>query len=459
MTLRIEHGTVIAHRDGAPVVLEDHTVEVEGAVITGVHPSSDARPGSSASPPTNEEVIDASRHLVIPGLVNSHHHLYQSLTRGMKGVQDAGLFRWLEALYPVWRRIDFEAVKLASQISIAELLLSGCTTTNDHFYLFPHGGDVTIEAVLEAAESLGIRIHACRGSMSVGQSKGGLPPDVCVQGEAEILRDCQRVVERFHDPAKYSMRRIDLAPCSPFSVSAELLRDTAALARERGVLLHTHAAETGDEERYCRERFGMGPIEWLREAGWLGEDVYLAHCIHLDDADIARLAETKTGVAHCPCSNMRLGSGVSPIRRMLDAGVKVGLGVDGSSSNDGGHLLAEARQALLLQRVLGGAEALRVAEAFRLGTVGSAAVLNRPELGNIEIGSAADIAMFRADDVALAGAVAHDPLGALMLCHVGRADCVIVNGRTIVQDGNIVGHDPSVLAERLNRLVRSGFLK
>lgn len=459
MTLWIEHGTVIAHRDGAPVVLEDHTVEVEGAVVTGVFPSSEAQRDSSSKPVKGEEVIDASRHLVIPGLVNTHHHLYQSLTRGMKGVQDAGLFGWLQALYPVWRRLDFEAVKLASQISIAELLLSGCTTTSDHFYLFPQGSDVTIEAVLEAAESMGIRIHACRGSMSVGQSKGGLPPDACVQDEGEILRDCQRAVERFHDPAKYSMRRIDLAPCSPFSVSAELLRDTAALARERGVLLHTHAAETGDEERYCRERFGMGPIEWLGEAGWLGDNVYLAHCVHLDDADIARLAETKTGVSHCPCSNMRLGSGVPPVRRMLDAGVKVGLGVDGSSSNDGGHLLAEARQALLLQRVSGGAEAFGVAEAFRLGTVGSAAVLNRPELGNIEVGSAADIAMFRSDDVALAGAVAHDPLGALMLCHVGRADRVIVNGRKIVEDGNLVGHDLSMMAEKLNKLVRRAYLQ
>ena len=378
MTLRIEHGTVIAHRGGVPVVLEDHTVEAEGGIITGVFPSSEAQGGSSStgSPRlvTGEGVIDASRHLVIPGLVNTHHHLYQSLTRGMKGVQDSGLFGWLQALYPVWQRLDFEAVKLASQISIAELLLSGCTTTSDHFYLFPQGSDVTIEAVLEAAESMGMRIHACRGSMSVGQSKGGLPPDACVEGEDEILADCQRVVDRFHDAGRGSMRRIDLAPCSPFSVSAELLRDTAALARERGVLLHTHAAETGDEDRYCRERFGMGAIEWLGEAGWLGEDVYLAHCVHLDDADVARLAETKTGVAHCPCSNMRLGSGVPPIRKMLDAGVKVGLAVDGSSSNDGGHLLAEARQALLLQRVSGGAEAFGVAEAFRLGTVGSAAV-------------------------------------------------------------------------------------
>jgi 8-oxoguanine deaminase len=451
MTIRIDHATLIAHRHGKPVVLADHSLLVDGGVIKNVCPTSQYAPCPAA------EIIDATHHIVIPGLINTHHHLYQSLTRGMKSVQGAELFDWLTALYPKWSKLTYEAVQLASQISIAELLLSGCTTTSDHFYLFPQNSDVRIEAVLEAAESLGIRIHACRGSMSVGQSRGGLPPDSCVQDERTIVADCERVLQSLHDPRPHAMRRIDLAPCSPFSVSPELSRETAALAREHGALLHTHAAETQDEEKYCLEKFGKRPVEWLDELGWLGTDVYLAHCVHLNDADIRRLAQTHTGVAHCPSSNMRLGSGIPRIRKLLDAGARVGLGVDGSSSNDGSHFLAEARQALLLQRVAGGAKALTVAEAFTLGTLGSAAVLNRPELGNIDVGFAGDLALYRRDDIALAGAVEQDPLGALMLCHVARADRVFVNGRTVVCDGRIVSLETSNLIERLNRLVAHGF--
>lgn len=452
--LRIDHATIICHRAAMPVVLNDQSILIDGGMITDVRPSMEI--DSAASPPS-AEVIDASRHLVIPGLINTHHHLYQSLTRGLKSVQDAPLFGWLTALYQKWKHLDYEAVKLASQISIAELLLSGCTTTSDHFYIFPQGTDVRIEAVLEAAESLGMRIHACRGSMSVGQSAGGLPPDVCVQDERTILADCQRVLEQFHDSKPGAMRRIDLAPCSPFSVSEGLSRDTAALARQCGALLHTHAAETLDEERYCVERFKMRPIEWLDKLGWLGADVYLAHCVHLSDGDIRRIADTHTGVAHCPCSNMRLGSGIPPLRRLLAAGARVGLGVDGSSSNDGNHLLAEARQAMLLARVAGGADAMSVAEAFTLPTLGSAAVLNRPELGNIAHGSCADLAMYRRDDIALAGAVEQDPLGAILLCHVGRADRVLVHGRTVVMDSQIATVDLPRLIENFNKLVHSRF--
>jgi cytosine/adenosine deaminase-related metal-dependent hydrolase len=451
MSVRLDHATLIAHRHGSPVVLADHSIAIENGWIRWVGPTADM-PAAAA-----DEVIDASKHIVIPGLINTHHHLYQSLTRGLKAAQDAPLFGWLTQLYQRWKRIDYAAVRAAAQISLAELLLSGCTTTSDHFYLFPRGSDVAIEAVLEAAESLGMRIHACRGSMSVGTSKGGLPPDICTQDEGDILADCERAIERWHDPAMGSMRRIDLAPCSPFSVSEGLLRETVALARSLGVLLHTHAAETLDEERYCAERFGMRPIEWLDRLDWLGPDVYLAHCVHLSDADIARIAGTNTGVAHCPCSNMRLGSGAPPVRRLLDAGARVGLAVDGSSSNDGGHLLAEARQALLLARVAGGPTAMTTAEAFRLGTIGSAAVLNRPELGNIAPGCAADLAMYRRDDIALAGAVEQDPLGALMLCHVGGADRVIVNGRTLVKDGEILSVDLPVMIESFNELVRKAF--
>lgn len=451
MPINIDHATIVCHRLGTPVVLADHSIRIDGGFIVDVAPTASIG-GADAG-----EIIDARNHLVIPGLINTHHHLYQSLTRCMKSVQDAPLFDWLTALYQKWKHLDYETVQLASQISIAELLLSGCTTTSDHFYIFPQNSDVRIEAVLEAAESLGIRIHACRGSMSVGRSKGGLPPDECVQNETTILDDCRRALQSFHDPKPGAMRRIDLAPCSPFSVSAELSRETAALAREYGALLHTHAAETLDEERYCVEKFGMRPIEWLDQLGWLGPDVYLAHCVHLSDADIARLAVTKTGVAHCPCSNMRLGSGIPQVRRLLRAGARVGLGVDGSSSNDGGHLLAEARQALLLARAAEGPSAMTVAEAFTLPTLGSAAVLNRPELGNVAPGCCADLAMYRRDDVALAGAIEQDPLGAIVLCRVARADRVIVHGRTVVKEGQIATLELPTLIERFNRVVADGF--
>jgi len=449
----ITRATVVANFTNSPLVRSDHSI-VYSETITETGPSTSFRPLQSL---LAVDSYDASNHVVIPGLINTHHHLYQSLTRGLKCVQDAPLFGWLTQLYQRWRRIDHESVKLAAQISMAELMLSGCTTTSDHFYIFPQGSDVRLEAVLEAADSLGMRIHACRGSMSVGATAGGLPPDDCTQDEGAIVKDCERVIDGYHDASRGSMRRIDLAPCSPFSVSRELLRDTAALARERGVLLHTHAAETADEDAYCREKFGVRPIEWLDEIGWLGPDVYLAHCVYLSDIDIERIAATKTGVAHCPCSNMRLGSGVPPIRKLLNAGAKVGLAVDGSSSNDGNHVLAEARQAMLLARVLGGASAMTTAEAFALGTTGSAAVLNRPELGNIAPGFAADLALFRKDDIALAGAIEQDPLGALMLCHVGRADRVIINGRTVVKDGQIVTVDLPVLIERFNKLVRERY--
>ena len=402
-------------------------------------------------------VIDGRRSLIIPGLVNTHHHLYQSLTRCMPSVQTACLFDWLTTLYPRWRELSYETLRQAATISIAELLLSGCTTTSDHHYVFPAGRDVKIEAVLEAAEALGIRIHACRGSMSLGQSAGGLPPDACVQTEEDILADCQRVLNRFHDPNPLAMRRIDLAPCSPFSVTSELLDETRVLAAEHGALLHTHVAETVDEERFCLARFGKRPIAHLQEHQWLADNVYLAHCVHLNEAEIDLLARTRTSVVHCPSSNMRLASGVAPVRRMLDAGVRVGLGVDGSSSNDGSNLLAEARLALLLQRVGGDVKGLTAAEAFRMATAGGADVLHRPELGRIEPGAAADLVMFDTDDVAFAGAIAQDPLGALMLAQPPRPKRVYVAGEPVLLAGRITGVDwPKVVAD-FNQMVRERF--
>ncbi|GMU21969.1 MAG: 8-oxoguanine deaminase [Phycisphaerae bacterium] len=413
----------------------------------------------AAATPEDEpvQVIDGRDRIVLPGLVNTHHHLFQSLTRCLPAVQSATLFEWLTTLYPVWRELNHDALHKAAMVSIAELLLGGCTTTSDHHYLFPRQRDASIEAVLEAAQTLGIRIHACRGSMSVGQSRGGLPPDDCTEDEETILADSLRAIERFHDPRPMAMRRIDLAPCAPFSVSAELLEATAGLARERNVLLHTHAAETLDEERYCLERFRVRPIEFLHQHGWLGPHVYLAHCVHLDADEIALLARTQTAVAHCPSSNMRLGSGAPPIQALLDAGVRVGLGVDGSSSNDAGNLLLETRQALLLQRLVHGPGAMTPMQAFRLGTVGGASVLNRRELGRLEPGAAADMAIYRADDIALAGAFGQDPLAAMVLCQPPRPESVIVNGRMVVQDGQVTGVDAPRLASDFNQFVRRHF--
>ncbi|MFH0982430.1 MAG: 8-oxoguanine deaminase [Planctomycetota bacterium] len=453
-TTVIAGATVVTVRDGLAAVLENQTIVVQDGLIRDVGRGDQL---AALVPGAVVERIDARNHLVTPGFINTHHHLYQSLTRGLVGAQNAKLFDWLVVLYQKWRQLDYQDVKTAAMVSMGEMLLSGCTTTNDHFYIFPRGSDARLEAVLEAAATLGMRIHACRGSMSVGVSGGGLPPDDCTQPEDEILKDCARVIEAYHDPDPYAMVRIDLAPCSPFSVSRELLRDTQAFAREKGVLLHTHAAETLDEEQYCFEKFGRRPIPFLDDHGWLGRDVYLAHCVHLDDTDLELLAETGTGVAHCPCSNMRLGSGIPHVARMLEKGIKVGIGVDGSSSNDGGNVLAEARQALLLQRVQGGATALSVAQAFRLATLGGAELLSRPTLGRIEPGAAADLAMFRIDDLAFAGAVAQDPLAALILCHAPRADRVLVNGRTVVRDGRLVNVDEHRLAEELNRIVRERF--
>jgi len=446
---RARHGVI-----GQTLVQLGYVTDADVDWALSVQAGRDAGPVPGSEP---AEVIDATGRLIIPGLINTHHHLYQSLTRGMPEVQNVELFDWLVNLYPIWERLDDRALHAAATISLAELLLSGCTTSVDHMYLFPCGSDVRLDSVVRAAGDLGMRIHACRGSMTLGASQGGLPPDRCVEQDDRVLADCERVIAELHDPKPLAVCRIDLAPCAPFNVTPELFDQVRQLARERNVLLHTHIAETLDEQRYCLERFGVRPVEYLRQHDWLGPDVYLAHCVHLNREEIELFARTGTGVAHCPSSNMRLGSGIAPIRAMLDAGVRVGLAVDGSSSNDGGNLLAEARQTLLLQRVSGGAKALTVAEAFRLATVGGADVLCRPELGRIEPGAAADLVIYDANDVALAGAVAHDPLGALVLCHPPRPLRVIVNGRTVVENGRITGVDlPKVVAD-FNQMVRDRF--
>jgi 8-oxoguanine deaminase len=393
---------------------------------------------SSELPQKADRVIDASGMVVLPGLVNTHHHLYQTLTRALPAVQNAELFDWLVTLYPIWAELTAEAVYISAQIGLAELMLSGCTTANDHLYIYPN--DVTLDAEIRAAQELGIRFHPCRGSMSLGKSKGGLPPDRAVQTEEEIMADCQRVVDTYHDPTPYAMCRIVIAPCSPFSVTEELMRQSAAWARQRGLTLHTHVAETLDEEEFCLQKVGLRPVEYMQELGWVGEDVWYAHAVYLSEEEIDLLAETGTGVAHCPTSNMRLGSGIAPIREMLDRGIKVGLAVDGSASNDSSHMLTEARMAMLLQRVQKGAGALSAQEALEMATLGGAAVLGRDDIGSLSPGKAADFIAVSLGRLEYAGA-GYDPLGALLFCRPVNVDLSVINGRVVVEKGHIVGFD------------------
>lgn len=444
-TILLKHAHLLLTMDPARLRIADGGVFVRDGVIAAVGPTSEL-------PLTADRIIDAHGLLVMPGLVNTHHHLYQTLTRALPAAQDAELFDWLTAQYPIWGRLTSDAVYTSAKVGIAELLLSGCTTTSDHLYLFPN--DSRLDDEIRAAQELGIRFHPSRGSMSLGASQGGLPPDHVVQDEEAILADCRRVVETFHDPQRYSMLRIVLAPCSPFSVTPEIMRDCAALARQYHVQLHTHVAETKDEEQFCIERFGARPVAYMEQLGWLGPDVWWAHVVHANADEIAQLAATGTGVAHCPSSNMRLGSGIAPIRAMKQAGVKVGLAVDGSASNDSSNLIAEVRQALLLQRVANGAAAFSVMDALELATTGGARVLGRDDIGALSPGMAADFIAFDLSGVAYSAAAAHDPVGALVLCSPPRVALSVINGEVIVEKGEIVGLDIDRLVARQNELAR-----
>jgi cytosine/adenosine deaminase-related metal-dependent hydrolase len=400
------------------------------------------------------ETIDADTCLVLPGLVNTHHHLYQTFQRNLPSVQNAKLFDWLTHLYEVWRHVDSETVYWSTLLGCAELLLTGCTTTSDHHYLFPHAAPAELlDAQLEAAARIGIRFHASRGSMSRGRSRGGLPPDDVVQDEDTILHDCERVVERWHDARPFAMQRIVLAPCSPFSVTESLLRATRQLARARGVHCHTHLAETEDETTYCLEHYGRRPLQLMEDLDWLGPDVWFAHGVFFNDDEIEHLARTGTGVAHCPSSNMRLGSGVAPLRKLLERGVPVGLGVDGSASNDSSSMLGEVRQALLLARVAGGADAVDADTVLRLATRGSAGLLGRAaEIGSLEVGKAADLILIDLDRIDLAGALS-DPLAAVVFAGITqRVHTTIVAGRVVVRDGRLQGIEESEIARRARAL-------
>ena len=476
--LLIDRAACVASFDpalpGPASELRDASVLVHGNRIEWIGPASALTPQQRDSA---DEVIDARGHLVVPGLVNTHHHMYQSLTRAIPGVQDAELFSWLRGLYPIWAGLTPEMVQVSTQVAMAELLLSGCTTSSDHLYIYPNG--VRLEDSIEAAQRIGMRFVATRGSMSVGQSAGGLPPDRVVEREDDILRDSQRLIEAWHDASHGAMVQVALAPCSPFSVSQDLMRESAALARSyrhrfgaQGVRLHTHLAENDHDIAYSREKFNRTPAQYAQDLGWLGDDVWHAHCVKLDDEGISLFAATRTGVAHCPCSNMRLASGIAPVRRMLNAGVPVGLGVDGSASNDAAHMVNEARQALLLARVgralqppevrggrtffgcdLGPAE-MTARDALALATRGGSQVLGRGDIGHLAPGMCADLAIFNLETLGFAGAAVHDPLASLLFCASPTAAYTLVNGHVVVRQGQLTTVELEPLLERHNRLAR-----
>ena len=399
-----------------------------------------------------DEVVDLTDHVVLPGLVNTHHHLYQTLTRAVPGAQDAPLFDWLVTLYPMWARLGPESVRLSTQLGLAELALSGCTTAFDHQYLFPNGS--SIDDQFAGAADVGIRFHASRGSMSLGESDGGLPPDSVVENEDDILEDCVRAVQAHHDAAPGAMKRVVIAPCSPFSVTTELMRRSADLARDLGVHLHTHLAETKDEEAFCLERFGARPIEYATDVGWAGPDTWFAHAVHVGADEVAEMGAARTGAAHCATSNMRLASGIAPVQAYTAAGVRVGLGCDGSASNDSSHMLAEARQALLLSRLsvapgVGEGPIMPVREALRLATRGGAEVLGRDDIGSIEPGKAGDLIAISLNQISFSGGL-HDPIGATILCAPATVDHSWVHGRRVVESGRLVGVEIESLIEAHN---------
>ena len=434
----IKNAAFVATMDDASRELRDVDILVSDGVIAEI----------SEGLTAEAEVIDAKGFLVTPGLVNTHHHLFQTLTRAVPGAQDSLLFGWLQRLYPIWSGLTTEDMYLSAQIGLAELALSGCSTVADHMYLFPNGS--RLDDTIAAAADMGMRFHPTRGSMSIGVSDGGLPPDSLVEREADILEDSIRLIDQFHDASEGSMCRVSLAPCSPFSVSQDLMRDSALLARDKGVMLHTHLAENDEDIRYSLEKFGCRPGQYAEDLGWVGDDVWFAHAVKLDAQEIDLFAKHQTGVAHCPCSNCRLGSGIAPIREMRDAGVPVGLGVDGSASNDSGNLMAEARQAMLMQRVSKGADAMSAREALHIATRGGAEVLGRDDCGQIAVGKRADIAMWDITSIEMAGS--WDPI-AILLAGPQKVHNLLVEGRQIVRDGILTTVDLPLAIERQNSRV------
>jgi 8-oxoguanine deaminase len=451
-TLLIKNAQCVATMDDNSTELENVSILIKAGQIHWIGKAGD-------EPKQAENTINAQGHLVVPGFVNTHHHMYQSLTRAIPAVQNAELFSWLKGLYPIWAGLTPKMVYTSTQTAMAELLLSGCTTSSDHLYIYPNG--VRLDDSIEAAKEIGMRFVATRGSMSVGQSQGGLPPDAVVEKESAILKETQRLIETHHDASFGSMVNVAVAPCSPFSVSRDLMKTSAELARSFKVRLHTHLAENDHDIAYSKEKFNRTPAQYAEDLGWLGNDVWHAHCVKLDDAGIGMFAKTKTGIAHCPCSNMRLASGIAPIRKMLNAGVPIGLGVDGSASNDAAQMVNEARQAMLLARVgkalepFGcdhGPSEMTARDALRLATRGGAEVLGRKDIGQIKIGYCADLALFDLRTLAFAGGAVHDPIGSLMLCASPQAAHVVVNGKLVVKDYQLTTVELAPLIEKHNAL-------
>jgi cytosine/adenosine deaminase-related metal-dependent hydrolase len=445
-SLLIQHAGLIATMDDDRRRISDGALYIEDNVIQQVG-------SSDLLPKTADRVISANGMLLLPGLINTHHHLYQTLTRAIPGAQDVELFRWLKTLYPIWAGLTGEAVYVSALVGLAELMMSGCTTAADHLYIFPN--DVSLDDEIRAAEEIGIRFHATRGAMSRGESQGGLPPDRVVEDEASILHDTRRVIETYHDPDPGAMIQIAVGPCSPFSVTEALMRESAVLARDYGVRLHTHLAETADEEAYTEATSGKRPVEYADSLNWLGDDVWFAHGVHVNPSEIQRLAATGTGIAHCPSSNMRLASGIAPVREYLDRGVPTGLAVDGSASNDSSHLLAEARMAMLLQRVRGNPAGLSAEEALWLATRGGAQLLGRSDIGCLAPGMTADIVGVRLDQLSYAGAAVHDPVAAMVFCAPMTVDLSIIDGDVVIEDGHLQTIDLGAVVAKHNAIARS----
>jgi cytosine/adenosine deaminase-related metal-dependent hydrolase len=455
-TLLVKNAKVLATMDDDRREIEDGGLFIRDNVIEQVGPT-------NKLPAEADKIIDLSDHVVLPGLINTHHHLYQTLTRVL--ATDADLFTWLSTLYPIWANLTDEAVYISTLTGLAELALSGCTTSSDHLYIFPN--DCTLDSQIRAAREIGVRFHAARGSMSLGESQGGLPPDRVTEDEAFILKDSQRLIEEYHDPKRHAMLQIFLAPCSPFSVTADLMRESAVMAREYDVRLHTHLSETLEEEEFCLERFGQRPVPYVETLGWTGEDVWHAHCVHMNQKEMALFSRTGTGITHCPTSNMRLASGIAPVVYWHDHGIKVGLGVDGSASNDSSHLLAEARMALLKQRVAphrylseepggrhgfaGHAGALSARQALEMATRGGAEVLGRDDIGSLAPGMSADFVAFNLNRVDFAGAL-HDPVAALVMCQPQNVDLSVINGRIVIQDGVLTTIELEPVLRRHNEI-------
>lgn len=428
-------------------VLSDVDVRIEGNKILEI--------GKNLAVPSGAKIIDGRNKVVYPGFINTHHHFYQTLTRNIPAIQSVKLFDWLVLLYEIWTELNEEFVEISTKIAVGELLLSGCTTSTDHYYVYPKGtSNELLDLEIDIANKMGMRFYPCRGSMTRGKSNGGLPPDTVVQTPDEILRDCDRIIKKYHDNDSFAMTKIILAPCSPFSVTTDILKDTSKFARSKGVQMHTHLCETKDEEEYCLKMHGKRPLEYMDSCGWLGNDVFYAHGIHFNDEEIKVLAKTQTGIAHCPASNMRLGSGICRVPDMLDAGVKVGLAVDGSASNDAGNYVREIQLALLLNRIGSSEERMTPQKALYIATNGGSRVFNNPKIGSIKVGQAADMAIFNLERLDFAGAMS-DPMSAIVFCGAGmRTDYTIVNGKVVVENGKLTSIDEKDIFHRANAFTK-----